>query len=130
MIVVDATVLAPALVDEGTDGVRARERLDGEELAAPELIDLEIASVLRRGLQAGRLDERRAGQALVDLADMPLSRTPHLPLITRIWELRATMNPYEASYVALAEALDTVLLTADIGLSRAPGLRCQVELLG
>lgn len=130
MIVVDASVLGPALVDEGSDGDRARQRLYGEELAAPELIDLEVASVLRRALQMGRLDERRAEQALDDLDDLPLSRAPHLPLVDRIWELRATMNPYEASYVALAETLDAILLTADIGLSRATEVRCQVELLG
>jgi predicted nucleic acid-binding protein len=130
LIVVDATVLGPALVDDGSDGDRARARLLGEQLAAPELIDLEVASVLRRALQIGRLDQRRAEQALSDLADLPLSRAPHLPLLDRIWELRAEMNPYEASYVALAEALDAVLLTADIGLSRATQPRCQVELLG
>ena len=130
MIVVDATVLAPALVDDGSDGDRARQRLNGEELAAPELIDLEVVSVVRRALQVGRLDERRADQALEDLADLPLSRAPHQPLVGRVWELRATMTPYEASYVALAEVLGAVLLTADIGLSRATGVRCQVELLG
>lgn len=129
MIVVDATVLAPALVDDGSDGDLARGRMHGEELSAPELIDLELTSVFRRALEMGRVDEPRATQALSDLLDLPLSRSPHLPLVPRIWELRATIDPYEAAYVALAEALDAVLLTADIGLSRAKGLRCQVELL-
>jgi predicted nucleic acid-binding protein len=129
VIVVDATVLTPALVDDGSDGDRARDRLAGEELAAPELIDLEVASVLRRALQVGRVDERRTEQALNDLAELPLLRGAHLPLIPRIWELRSEMTPYEASYIALAEALDVVLLTADIGLARATGVHCQVELL-
>jgi predicted nucleic acid-binding protein len=31
--------------------------------------------------------------------------------------------------VALAEALDAPLLTVDARLARAPGVRCQVELL-
>ena len=98
-------------------------------LIAPELIDLEVTSVLHRALRAGRVSRRRAEQALHDLADLPLVRSPHLPLLQRVWELRSRMGPYEASYVALAEALGAVLLTADIGLSRARGLRCRVVLL-
>lgn len=123
-------MLAPALLDDGRDGDRARERLGGHELAAPQLIDLEVVAVLLRALRSGRLKRRRAEQALSDLGDLPLSRSPHLPLLERIWELRARMGPYEASYVALAEALGAVLVTADVGLSRARGLRCEVELLG
>jgi predicted nucleic acid-binding protein len=116
-------------MDDGKDGDRARQRLGGHDLAAPELIDLEVTSVLHRALRAGRVNRRRAEQALNDLGDLPLSRSPHLPLLERVWELRARMGPYEASYVALAEVLGAVLVTADIGLSRARGLRCQVELL-
>lgn len=36
---------------------------------------------------------------------------------------------YDASYVALAEELNAVLLTTDARLSRAPGLQCAVEVL-
>jgi len=49
VIVVDASVLAPALADDDADGHRARESLHDEQLAAPELIDLEVVSILRRG---------------------------------------------------------------------------------
>ena len=58
MIVVDASVLAPALADDGPDGDRARARLRGEVLTAPEIIDLEVTSVLRRAAMGGRLPER------------------------------------------------------------------------
>jgi len=63
VIVVDASVLAPALADDETDGDRARERLYGEQLIAPELIDLEVVSTLRRAAQTGaayRLSTRPA----------------------------------------------------------------------
>ncbi len=129
MIVVDASVLAPALADDGEDGDRARERLGGERLAAPSLVDLEVASILRRASLAGRLEERRSAQALADLALLPLRRAPHLPMLTRIWDLRENVTVYDAAYVALAEALDAVLLTADGRLGRAAGVRCQVEAL-
>jgi len=130
VIVVDASVLAPALADDGDDGDRARERLRGEDLAAPELIDLEVLSTLRRAARAKRLDESRSLQALTDLAALPLRRVPHLPLLARAWELRDNLSAYDASYVALAEALDTVLVTADGRIGRASGINCEIAVLG
>lgn len=129
VIVVDASVLASALLDDDADGHRVRRRLRGKSLAAPELIDLEVASVLRRQATTGQLDRRRAQLALSDLLDLPLRRAPHRPLLARCWELRHNLTVYDAAYVALAELLDVVLVTADARLSKAPGLRCQVDLL-
>ena len=129
MIVVDASVLATALGDDGPDGDRARARLRGERLSAPELLDLEVASVLRRQVQGGEVDIRRAALALADLAALPLRRAPHRPLLARCWELRDNLTVYDASYVALAEALDVTLLTGDGRLARAPGPRCRIEML-
>ena len=125
MIVIDASVLATALGDDGEDGANARERIRGEDLAAPEIIDLEVASVWRRTLS----DERRAALALADLTELPLRRAPHLPLLPRCWELRHNLTPYDASYVALAEVLEAVLLTADRRLARARGIRCPIDAL-
>ena len=83
MLVVDASVLAVALADDGVDGDAARTRLRGEDLAAPELLDLEVASVLRGQARAGVLDSRRANLAFDDLAATPIERAPHLPLLRR-----------------------------------------------
>ncbi|MGB7685442.1 MAG: type II toxin-antitoxin system VapC family toxin [Solirubrobacterales bacterium] len=129
MIVVDASVIAEALLTDDDDGDRLRERLRGERLVAPELIDVEVVSTLRRAARAGRLDARRSTQALADLASLPLQRVPHLPLLGRVWELRDNLSAYDACYVALAEALDTMLLTADGRMQRATGVRCEVTLL-
>ena len=129
MIVVDASVLAIALGDDGPDGDQARGRLRGERLSAPELVDLEVASVWRRQIQAGQIDSRRVQLALADLVAMPLQRAPHRPLLTRCWELRDNLTIYDASYVALAEAIGVVLLTGDGRLARAAGPRCQIEVL-
>ena len=128
MLVVDASVLAPALADDGPDGDAARARLRGELLVAPELIDLETTSVIRRQSRAGHLDLRRAGLALTDLVELPLRRAPHRPLLARCWELRQNLTVYDAAYVALAEVLDIVFLTGDAGLAAAPGPRCEIEL--
>ncbi len=130
MIVVDASVLAPALADDIPEGDAARLRLDREEqLFAPEIVDLELAAVWRSAIRAGRLDDQRSERALNDLATLRLVRVGHQLLMPRIWELRHSLTPYDAAYVALAEALDVTLLTADGRSSRAPSLRCEVELL-
>jgi predicted nucleic acid-binding protein len=127
VLVVDANVLAVALGDDGADGDQARRRLRGERLAAPELVDLEVLSVLRRQFHGGGLDGRRASLALTDLADLPIQRESHVPLLPRCWELRANLTPYDAAYVSLAEFLDAPLLTADRRLATAPGTRCLIE---
>jgi predicted nucleic acid-binding protein len=126
VIVIDASVLATALGDDGDDGANARARIRGEELAAPEIIDLEVASVWRRTLS----DERRAALALADLIDIPLRRARHLPLLTRCWQLRHNLTPYDASYIALAEALEVPFVTADRRLARAGATHCKIEALG
>jgi predicted nucleic acid-binding protein len=130
VLVVDASVLAPALAYDTPEGEAARERLRGEgSLSAPEIVDLEVCSVWRHALWAGRLEQDRSERALDDLATMRLVRMPHRPLMPRIWELRHNLSPYDAAYVALAEALDATLLTVDGRSTRAPALRCKVELL-
>ncbi|MDA8282134.1 MAG: type II toxin-antitoxin system VapC family toxin [Actinomycetota bacterium] len=129
MIVVDASVLSPALADDGDDGDRARERLRGEHLSAPELVDLEVSSVLRRLVLVGRLPLRRAELAMSDLVALPLRRVSHRVLLARCWDLRDNLSVYDASYVALAEQLETILVTADTRLAGAPGLRCKIDLV-
>lgn len=129
MLVVDASVLVTALADDDVEGDAARSRLRGEQLAAPELIDLEVMSVLRRKVAAGALDLRRADLALDDLLDLPIERASHAPLLRRCWELRHNLTTYDAAYVALAEELDVELLTADGRLAAAPGIRCAVSVL-
>ncbi len=129
MIVVDASVLAPALSDDGIEGDHLRQRLRGQTVIAPELVDLEVQSVLRSGVRRGLLDERRARQAWTDLSSAPIQRAPHRPLLARAWELRDNLTTYDAAYVALAEVLGATLLTTDSKLANAPGIRCQVDLV-
>jgi predicted nucleic acid-binding protein len=46
-----------------------------------------------------------------------------------VWQLRDTLSTYDAAYVALSEALDVPLCTADRRLSRSEGPRCTFQLL-
>jgi predicted nucleic acid-binding protein len=129
VIVTDASVLTLALVDEGKPGERMRARLAGERLTAPGVVDLEVISSLRGIVRGGRATAARAERALRTLVALPLERAEHGHLAHRIWELRDKLTPYDASYVALAESLDTLLVTGDAKLARAPGIHCEVELV-
>jgi len=130
MIVLDASYLVTAL---GDDSREPHERLEplwrGAEIYVPELIDLEVTSVVRRAVRLGRTTPDRAMRLLADLALMPFKRVSHVLLLSRIWDLRENLTPYDASYVAVAEIMEATLITADARLARAPGIRCEVQVL-
>jgi len=130
MIVVDASVLANVLADDATDGDTARRALRGvTELTAPDLIDVETVSVLRKRWLQGTLSEQRLTTAVTDLLRMPFERVPTRRLLSRVVELRDNISAYDACYVALAELLGWELLTADDRLANAPGRRCTIRVL-
>lgn len=131
MIVIDASIVANALADDRSDGAAVRSRLLRErQLLAPDLLDVEVVSVLRRRWLAGDLSDERAMAAVDDLGDLPVDRVPMRLLARRAFDLRANVTPYDGVYIALAEALGCSLLTADKRLARAPGVHCTVELFG
>jgi predicted nucleic acid-binding protein len=129
VIVIDASILVNVLGDDGADGQLARQAVAGQELAAPELIDVEVASVLRRHWLAKTITARRFAAVVGDLMDLPLVRYPALPFLPRVYELRANVSADDAVYVALAEFLECALLTADRRLAAAPGPRCTFTVL-
>lgn len=88
-----------------------------------------MTPVFRSLLATEALDERRAAMARGNLGDFDVRRVGHLRALPPAWELRHTLTPYAAAYVDLAELLDTVLVTADQHLGRAPGPRCLIERL-
>ena len=129
MIVVDASVLANVVGDDGADGDRAREVVSGQELSVPDLVDVEVVSVLRRRWLAKTMTARRFAAAVDDLGALPADRYPVLPFMSRAYELRADVSAYDAAYVALAEELDCVLVTADRRLASPPGARCAITVI-
>lgn len=130
MIVVDASVLANALADDGADGAAARTTLVGAgTLAAPDLVDVETVAVLRKRWISGDLTDQRFAAAIDDLEDLDLTRYPTLGLMRRTFELRANVTAYDAVYVALAERLGCTLFTADRRLAAAPTISCPVTVV-
>lgn len=129
VLVVDTSAILESLVAEHPDA-RLTERLakDGD-LHAPHLIDVEALHALRRLVRRGELSPDRAEDARRDLAELTIVRYPHQPLSHRIWELRANLTAYDATFVALAEALDAPLVTSDRSLARASH-RARTEVYG
>jgi predicted nucleic acid-binding protein len=124
MRVVDAGVVVD-LVANDLDP----ERLGDEELAVPHLIDSEVTNVLRRLVAQKVLSETQGTDAFDGFTRLMLARFSAESLRPRMWELRHNLSAYDATYVALAEALGaTSLLTTDERLASAPGIRCRVEL--
>lgn len=129
-MVADASALLEYLLGtEAAGPVRDTLRAPGVDLHVPALCDIEVAAGIRRALLRTALRTERAEAALIDYMDLPLSRHGHRPLLPRIFELRANISAYDATYVALAESLTGELLTADRRLARAALEHASVEVL-
>ena len=130
MIIVDASAVVEVLLRRAAaEAIERRVHDMRETLHAPHLIDVEVAYVVRRYAARGEIDGKRERAALQNLADFPVHRYPHVPLLPRIWELRHTLGACDAAYIALAEALDAPLLTRDQRLAGASGHRARIELV-
>lgn len=130
MIVLDASAAIEWLF-RSSAGIRIDQRIGSpsESLHAPDLLDVEVAQVLRHYVREKMITAQRGQEALEDLAGLPLDRYPHDLLIPRVWELRATLTAYDAVYVALAELLDAPLLTCDGRIASASGHTARVEVV-
>jgi len=125
VIVVDASAAVSALLNRGP----ARSTLTSESVHVPHLIDAEIASALRRLAASRKLPVERAEEALVTWGRLGVVRHPLVGMLDRIWALRYVLSAYDACYVALAELFNCNLMTADIRLSHATGIRCAVTVV-
>jgi predicted nucleic acid-binding protein len=120
-VVVDSSALVELLLQR--DRARAVLQAVGDtQMVAPDVINPEVLSALRRRERSGELRADRAAQAIDDLLDAPLRRIPTLPLLPAAWTLRANVTAHDACYVALARDLGCPLVTGDLKLSRAPRL--------
>ena len=123
-VVLDASVVMSALTDPYTQGDWARSLLRSHELKAPHHLPAEVASSLRRAASLGLIAPHAADSAHSELLRFTIELFPYEPLASRVWELRHNVTPYDAWYVAVAEALDIGLATLDRRLATATGPRC------
>ena len=127
-LVVDASMVVAGLTDSGADGRWAEALLAGDSLAAPHLMPVEAANILRRAALAGDISADVASLAHTDLLDLRVEFFPYQPCAGRVWELRENVTCYDGWYVAVAELLDAPLATLDGRLANSPGPRCRILL--
>jgi predicted nucleic acid-binding protein len=129
-VVVDSSVVVAALVGAGAEGEWAEAVLAEGGLAAPHLMPVEAANILRRAALARQISPDVAALAHQDLLRLRVHLFPYAPIAERIWQLRVNLTAYDAWYVALAEQLGVGFATLDVRLSRAPGLGCDILVPG
>lgn len=127
-VVVDASAIVAALVDGGSDGEWAQAMLSREDLAAPHLMPVEAANILRRAARSGDLSADVAAMAHDDLVSLRVDLFAYEPVAERVWALRDNLTAYDAWYVALAEALGAPLVTLDRRVAGASGPTCAFRL--
>jgi predicted nucleic acid-binding protein len=127
MIVLDASVVVELLTNGAlADSISRDLSRRDEPLAVPHLLDVEVISAIRKLVAGERIGADRSDEFLTGLRELPAERYPHTPLMGRIWELRHNFTAYDATYIALAEALNAVLYTSDAKLCK--GHRARVVL--
>ena len=129
MIVIDASVLANALIYSDERGQRARAVLRRDpEWVAPEHWKVEVLSVVR-GLALGRKISSQVGaRGVARIPQLGIETVPVDELLPRMWQIRESISGYDAAYVALTEARDLTLVTADAKLAKAATRYCRLEL--
>lgn len=131
MIVVDASVLVDALLDDGPEGGAARGALaEDTEWAAPAHLPIEVLSVTRRKLLRGEVTLDRAADAVAALGESEVRWVDPQVIVDRVWQLRDNVTAFDAAYVAAAELLCCELLTGDARMASASGIRCPVRVIG
>lgn len=97
--------------------------------SAPDLINAEVLHTIRRFERRSELDAERSARAIEDLSDLPIARYPTIVLLDRAWSLRYNFTAYDAMYVALAEALETTLVTTDKHLASATHTHASISVV-
>ena len=130
MIVVDASALLEFLLQTPL-GTRVEARLfrHDDEFHVPHLVDVEVVQGLRHLVRKGEVSSGRAAEAIADLTELDLHRHAHVDFLGRAWMLRDSISAYDATYVALAEAIDAAIVTCDGPLAKATGHRARIEVI-
>lgn len=120
-VVIDASAVVEYLVVLTLTDAATRlfhRAADGRvELWAPDLVYSEAVSALRKLVRLGALAEAPAKVAVDHLPRLPITATGTAALMPDAWGMRAFLTPYDACYVALAEALGAAFVTAERNLA-------------
>lgn len=112
-----------------TSGKKLSSILDGAELVAPSVLDLEILSVTRRAVLQGSVSAERGKRLLMMLSRWNVARLPVDQMTVEAFRLRDNFSAADALYVLTARAVKGMLVTCDARLARAPVLDVPVHLV-
>jgi predicted nucleic acid-binding protein len=125
-ICIDASVLLKLVVDEEASDLAndlwARWVAEGTEIVAPPLIYYETTSSLRNKVYRGLLPADQAAIALEEAFNLRVALVEPMDMHLNAWQLATRFNrpvTYDATYLAIAEAFDCPLWTADRRLFNA-----------
>ena len=122
-VVVDASVVARALIDQDVEAVNWLSRIASDEIraACPDLLYAEVTNAVLVQQRAGRLTEDRARRVLDATQAVPFVTEIFKNLAIAAWIVASErgLSAYDACYVVLAETLDATLITADRRLAAA-----------
>ena len=129
MIVVDASVVFDYLMHtEDRAEIERRFQIEDFDLHAPGHFPVELLSGFhKRALLPNAVHNDE--DVVRDILIFPVEIHSYQYLVSRIWELRHNITPYDAAYVALAEVLDAPLLTRDRKLARSTGHDARIEVI-
>ena len=128
MTVIDCSAMVELLAAKTPTGDAIARRVTAAQiLYAPHVLDGEVISALLGLMRGQKITEREADAALSSYRASPVERQDVLPLWPRLKSLHANLSAYDAQYVALAEALQVPLVTADARIKRSDAARCKVE---
>ena len=129
MIVIESSAMVEALVGDPANS-NLLALLADEELHAPALLDLEVASALRGHVLGGKLDPVRLEEAVEDFVAFRIERHPMTDLLGHMLDLRDNFTVYDAAYLVLAQALEVPVVSADAKLREASRLGIEVQVPG
>jgi predicted nucleic acid-binding protein len=128
VIVIESSAMVNALVgDPANPDLLAL--LADEELHAPALLDVEVASALRGHVMGGKLDPVQLDDAVEDFIAFRIERHPMTGLLGHMLDLRKNLTVYDAAYLVLAQALEAPIVSADTKLRAAARLGIDVRVL-
>ena len=108
----------------------AMAEIERSDVVAPNVIDVEVLHVLRKLERRKEVSGAEADQGRELFLGMNITRYETYGLANRIWTLRHNLTPYDAAYVALAEALEAPILTCDAKMAGATGHNAEIRLYG
>lgn len=118
--VLDASLLAALYVDDPAtkQSEAALQRIETDQLHAPDFVVLEVANVLWKRVRREELHAEDAMAAIADLSAASIQLHPISGLVSQSLALALAhgFTTYDATYVALATRVGGIVVTNDGGM--------------